>query len=155
MINKGEDPTGNDKALGAVAIDGKEIGPVLPMRFAHTVRAWLDRSLEFLPEALQTAADKSEESADTDTLFLDINAPDGDSFRLETPSPILGVNDESEMFVLFGGDHKDMPPHWQRMYNPHGPPTRGQRLLIANHAMDLWNIFNRKQLVGTAPKKTK
>lgn len=155
VINKGEDPTGTDLAVGVVAIDGKEVGPMLPIGHAHTVRAWLTRVIEFLPDVLQTVADGSEEPGDPDTLYLDIKGSDGDSFRLVTPSPILGVNDESEMFVLFGGDHEDMSAHWQRMYNPHGPPSRGQRLLMANHAMGLWNIFNRRQLVGTVPKKPK
>lgn len=153
VINKGEDPTGHDTAIGVIAIGGKEIGPGLPMRHAHTVRAWLNRAIEYLPEALQPAADESEEQPRPDTFYLDISAPDGDSFRLETPSPILGVNDDAEMFVLYGGDHSDMTPNWQRMYNPLGPPDRGQRLLMANHAMGLWNVFNRRSLTGTVPKK--
>lgn len=153
VVDKGNSPTGEDMAIGVISVNGVEIGPAFPLDRAHAVRTWLNWSLEFLVKSVTEQTETKESEPKPEGFFLDIVGSDGEPFRLETPSPILGVNDASEMFILFGGNPDDMPDHWRRMYNPYGPPSRGQRLLIANHAMDLWNIFNRRQLVGTAPKK--
>ena len=141
--------------VGVVTLNGIPVGPPMDPTQVTIVGGWLEASVDILLEAMRRATTDVQPKARGGGLYLDLVDCEGTVTRLETPTPILGVNEASETFVLFGGDLEDMSPRWQRMYNPTGPPSRGQRLMMAAYALEQWNVFNKRQLVGTVEKKVK